>query len=220
MDVEMVFNELSVLTAQDVHTARQWMSAFIATAALATGKFGVKQVLRLEKEEFFNMLLAPDYPLSKWCNDKQSDLREKVFFKRLLFKSPALSGFEETEIEDQYLLSEFSHNGNFASGLGIAYLLDALALSLDSDPQWNKSRIHLRTTEKSVTAHHASRPCHIRENADWIRERREKDDPWLKHGLPRSGKYPLSSAQTLLLREDGRFSNGAAFRRQSWLYRS
>ncbi len=190
MEVEMVFNELSALTAQDVHTARQRMSVFMATATLATGKFGVKRVLRLEREEFFNMLLAPDYPLSKWRNDRKVDPREKVLFKRLLFKSPALSDFEETEIEDQYLLSEFSHDEKFASGLGIAYLLDALALSLNSDPKWDKSRIHLHTAEKTVTTHHAARPCHVSENDGWIREQREKDDPWLKHGLPRYGKFP------------------------------
>lgn len=189
MDVEMVFNELSAQSlSSDIYIARQWMATFIETSVMATG-FGVNRILRIE-EDFLNMPLTSDYPLNKWRNDHQVDKEQKRYFNSLVTKMPPLSDFEETEIEDQYLLSEFSHKGNFASGLGIAYLLDALALSLDSDPQWNKSRIHLQSTEKSVTAHHASRPCHVRENADWIRERQEKDDPWLKHGLPRSGESP------------------------------
>ncbi|HHC24871.1 MAG TPA: hypothetical protein ENK58_05580 [Desulfobacterales bacterium] len=110
----------------------------------------------------------------------------------LLFENPEshLHPKGQTEIEDQYILSEFSHNGKFSSGLGIAYLLDALALSLNSDPKWNESQIHLQTNGNAVTTYHASSPNHVRENADWIREQREKDDPWLKHGLPRNGRCP------------------------------
>jgi len=190
VDIELVFNELSIqLPAKDIHTARQWMSGFIETVALAIGEFGVSSILRMEKEEFFNELIAPDYPLNKWRNDRQVNLREKMFFGRLFFKSPALSGFEDTEIENRYILSEFSYDENAAHGLTIAYLLNALALSFNSDPQWDRSQISLQTPQTAIV-HHASRPAHVRKNADWIREQLEKNDPWLKNGLPRSGESP------------------------------
>ena len=189
MDVEMVFNELSAQSsAPDIYIAREWMSTFIQTTVMAAG-FGVSRILRIE-EDFHNMLLASDYSLNKWRNDRQVDDEQRRYFNSLVTKIPPLSDFEETEIEDQYILSEFSHNGKFSSGLGIAYLLDALALSLNSDPKWNESQIHLQTNGNAVTTYHASSPNHVRENADWIREQREKDDPWLKHGLPRNGRCP------------------------------
>lgn len=186
MDVEMVFNELSEQPlASDVYAARRRMSVFIQTSLMAV-RFGVSRILRIE-EDFLYMPLSPDYPLEKWRNDRQVDDEEKRYFKTLVTKKPPLVDFRDTEIEEQYMLSRFSYNGDFTSGLGIAYLLDALALSLDSDPRWNKSRIELQTDKGRATVHHASCPGHVRENIDWIREQLEKDDPWLKHGLPGDG---------------------------------
>jgi len=184
----MVFNELSAQPASDKYAARKRMSTFIGTTVVATGRFGVKQVLRIEKN-FFSILLAPDYPLNKWLNDSKVNLPERSRFKRLLCKYPPLAGFEDTEIEDRHILSEFSYNGSPASGLGTAYLLGALALSLDSDVQWSRSRLPLRTPETVTVVPHASHPDHVSENADWIKEQLKKEDPWLKNGLPKNGEY-------------------------------
>jgi len=61
MDIEMVFNELSAdKPSENEHIARQWMSQFIKTMVVATRKYGVKTVLRIEKD-FYDLLLARDY---------------------------------------------------------------------------------------------------------------------------------------------------------------
>jgi len=185
----MVFNELSAKAqAADSASARKRMSIFIATTVLATGNFGVKRVLRIEKE-FFDILLAPEYPLNRWLNDNQADREEKRRLSSLVTKYPPLSGFEETEIEYKYMLYKFRYNSQPAHGLGIAYLLDALALSFDSDSQWNESRISIQMPE-TVMVYHACRPEHVRKNESWIKEQLQKNDPYLKYGLPKTGKYP------------------------------
>jgi hypothetical protein len=190
MDVEMVFNELSAESpAQDIPSARKWMSDFIATTALATGEFGVRRVLRIEKD-FFDILLAIDYPLKKWLHDRGVDREQKRRFLRLKTTYPVLAGFEDTEIGDAYLTREFRYQNKFAHGLGLAYLLEALALSLDTDSKWDKSQIELSSQKQTATVYHASRPAHVRANAEWIKKQLEKDNPWLKHGLPRNGKIP------------------------------
>ncbi len=171
MEIEMVFNELSALPqpiTNNIHTARQWMSTFIQTTVSATAKFKVKRVLRFEPE-FFNMLLAPDYSLSIWLNDKQVDREEKRRWTSLQTKYPILVGFEETKTENQYLLSNFSYQGNPVYGLGIAYLLDALALSINSDQQWDTCQLAIQTPQ-TVIVHHASQPNHLQENSNWIEE--------------------------------------------------
>ncbi|OQY59097.1 MAG: hypothetical protein B6245_08455 [Desulfobacteraceae bacterium 4572_88] len=199
MDVEMVFNELSGQPpAANIHDAMKRMSIFIGTTVMATGRFRVKRVLRVEKV-FLSMELAPGYPLSKWRNDKQVDREERRYFNNLKTKYPVLTDFESSELKEQYIPSEYIYNGKTAHGLSIAYLLNALALSLNLDSkwdksQWNSNQLFLQISQKqSVTVHHASHPAHVKANADWIREQLEKDDPWLKHGLPRNGEYPYQS---------------------------
>lgn len=191
MDLEMVFNELSLQTkAQDEYVARQWMSTFIQTIVLATGKFGVKRVLRFEIELFNTSLIdTGNYSINLWLIDRHVNRDEKTFFRSLQTKYPTLVDFEETEIGDRYILSDFSYEGQPAHGLGVAYLLDALALSLNSHLQWNRSQIPLQTPEVVIIPH-GSQPRHIGENTVWIKQRLEKEDPWLRNGLPKYGKYP------------------------------
>ncbi|OQX25970.1 MAG: hypothetical protein BWK80_12910 [Desulfobacteraceae bacterium IS3] len=187
MDVEMVFNELSaVVPAPDIRTARQWMSALIETTVEATVKSYVSRVFRIEKD-FFNILIANDYSLNKWLNDREVDIEQRRRFRSLTTAYPPLTNFEDTDIEDQYITTDFHYKNKRADGLGIAYLLDALALSFQSDSDWNTSQIRL---DGSQIVHHACHSVHVRENADWLRQQREKNDPWLENGLPKNGQHP------------------------------
>lgn len=191
MDLEMVFNELSLQTpAKDIYAARQWMSMLIQTIVLATGQFGVKRVLRIEKEIFHWPLVSePHYSIHLWRNDKQVDREEKQFFRNLLTKYPALIGFEETEIGETYMLFDFRCEGDRVHGLGVAYLLKALALSLNSHLRWDKHEISLQIPDMIIVPH-AGQPKHIRANAEWIKKRLEQGNPWLKNGLPQNGECP------------------------------
>jgi len=86
MDLEMVFNELSAQTpAADIATARQWMSELISTMREAK-RCGLKG-LRIQAD-FHVMVLAENYPLSRWFNDNEVNKDEKRFLKTLATKTP------------------------------------------------------------------------------------------------------------------------------------
>jgi hypothetical protein len=86
MDLEMVFNELSARTlAPDISTARQWMSELISTMREAKG-CGLKG-LRTQTD-FHDMVLAENYPLSRWRNDNEVNREERTFLRTLATKTP------------------------------------------------------------------------------------------------------------------------------------
>lgn len=179
MDLEMVLNELSLRPpASDKYDARQRMDGFIKTIVQATSS-GVKTILRtsstLHAEE-----LAPDYPVARWLNDPQVDRDIQRFFRTLTTKAPFLVDVNDKEVQDAFGLSEFFYEERPAIGLGVAFLLDSLAVSLRSDPCWYESHIRLKISqlddygeiaEDFEDIAHASSGSHITEHLPWIRER-------------------------------------------------
>lgn len=177
MELDMVMNELSVATpARDVPAAREMMSGFIQTL-LAARKKGI-QVLRTNAE-FNSALLAPDYPLSRWRNDAGVDQVERQYFRVLQTKAPYLVG--HPEVEDKNQLYNFLLEESEAHGLGAAFHLEALAVSLRSEERWHFSRIELSVQwlddsaeikTKSITVTHASCADHVTEHDEWVAKRR------------------------------------------------
>jgi hypothetical protein len=107
MDLEMVFNELSSNTpADDIPTARKWMSGFIQVLSQAT-RNGVKRVLRTH-EDLSSIELAPDYPIARWRNDREVNQEERSFFRSLTAKAPLWSDLSEA-IKRDFVLSEVCH---------------------------------------------------------------------------------------------------------------
>lgn len=180
MDLEMVLNELSLLTpAADVSTARQWMSDFITTVRTATTQ-GVNRVIRTQSD-FQSTILASDYPVARWRNDQAVDREARLFFKALITKAPFLTDVSDSQkIAETVDLSEFKHQGVQASGLGIAYLMDTLALSLISENRWDCNRLQMEVRrlgedgeiiDKTVEIIHASRSKHVQEHTAWLKHR-------------------------------------------------
>ncbi len=184
MDLEMVLNELSLRSpATDVHVARQRMSDLLQTVAVAT-KYGVKRIIRthhnLDSEE-----LAPGYPVARWRNDSTVDRDLRRFFTTLVTKSPFLEDVTEPAIHHNVGISDFFHGEDRAPGLGIAYWLEALAISLRSEPQWYDSHLQIRIvqindneelTDTIAKIPHASSSNHVQEHLHWINERLRKGD--------------------------------------------
>jgi hypothetical protein len=179
MDLEMVLNELSLHSlAQDMYSARQRMSNLLHMIRIAS-KSGVSRVLRTH-ENFYAERLALGYSIANWRNDSSVDREERRYFNSLTTKAPYWRDLRESEVESDFYLSEFHHNGVLAHGLGFAYLIEALAVSLCSEPQWEASHldleaIHLRDDEniftEQVTVVHASAVEHIQEHTAWINNR-------------------------------------------------
>ena len=174
MDLEMVFNELSIDTpATNIWEAQQWMAGFIDTIISASAA-GINRVLRTHID-INNTLLAPEYPLSRWRNDANVDLEVRRYFRSLVSRYPPLDDLPE--ISNDMLSQDFFHQGRQAYGLGIAYLLENLSISLPSARSWNVHEIEVKSewlnesselTSQNVLIAHASNPSHIALLAGWI----------------------------------------------------
>ncbi len=179
MDLEMVFNELSLRSlAKDIPTAREWLLGLINTMRSATAK-GVNRVLRVHSD-FHAAVLAPDYLLARWRNDDEVDRDTRRYFNSLITKAPFLTDIQNPQVENNALLSEFIYNGHQANGLGVASLLEALALSLRSEKLWEQSHLELQVNRleddgglstKSEIVVHASSTAHVLEHDQWIKDR-------------------------------------------------
>lgn len=172
MDLEMVLNELSLHPlARDVYAARQRMEAFVQTMNVATRQ-GVKGMLRTSTD-FNAEELAPDYPVVRWVNDRTVEPDLRNFYLKLATNAP----FFDSSIQESFYLSDFFWGEEQAIGLGVAFLLDALAVSFRSDSCWFESHLQLKInqiddneelTETFEDIPHASHYSHIREHLAWI----------------------------------------------------
>jgi hypothetical protein len=180
MALEMVLNELSLQLADSVLTARQWMSELIQTVISATSQ-RISRVIRT-KTDVFDMILADGYPLRRWLNDREVDLEERRYIGLLTTKTPFWN--ELPELYDRVLEHEFHYENRQALGLGVAYLLESLAVSLPSEGCWNATLLPLNARwiigngdieEGTVCVTHASQPVHMNEHREWIQDRLRSD---------------------------------------------
>ena len=225
MDLEMVFNELSLQpTASSVEQARQWMTQFISLVITAT-KQGVSRVLRTDSD-FQIAKLAPDYSLVNWRNDNEVRREERQFFRSLTAKAPFLVDMPQTR--QTALASEFFHqageNLHPALGLGYTYLLEAIAVSLPSAEWWLHPGIQIEHRwieadeniySEQVEVKHCCHPDHVAAHRDWITERlqtgvRDGVDLWSRRDSLFSALSFCESVATAIQE----FSRGSAMLRQ------
>jgi hypothetical protein len=188
MALEMVLNELSLESVTSVYTARQWMLEFIQTIQAATS-YKVSRVIRTQSR-VFDIPLATDYPLCRWLNDPEVDREAQRYIRALTTKAPLWDGLPE--LFDRVLEHEFHYENQQALGLGVAYLLESLAISLPSEGCWNATLLPLNASwitgdgdieEETVCVVHASQPVHMNEHREWIQDRlrsnvRDGNDLW------------------------------------------
>lgn len=183
MDFDLILNELSLRNpALNEQVAQQRMSELIKTIQAVKAQ-GVKVSLRT-KENFHTTILAPNYPLRRWLND--ADQVERLFIKTLATKarfSTDIANSEIQDIETNTSLSEFRHQGEMAIGLGIAYVLNTIAISLLSQECWDCNRVKLEfqcldedgeIINEIVEIIHASRSSHVQEHASLIQQNQER----------------------------------------------
>lgn len=177
MDIDLVLNELSLRTPADsIFVARNRMSALLRTIVSAT-KAGASRTLRTHRE-LNDELLATDYPVSRWRNDREVDREEQRLFRSLSSKAPFLVDLPDKEKETFGI--ECSCDGETANGFGVAWLLELYPLSLLSSPRWDSSQVDLVVAEfdadgevvqEIVSLAHASRPEHISLHRSWFDNR-------------------------------------------------
>ncbi len=180
MALDIVLNELSLETpAPDQLVARQWISNLIQTVRAINAQTKNQSIFR-SQYDFYSTLLASDYSLRQWLNDNQVDREERRFIKSLATKAPfsedILEPVEVLSIENNIASCEFRYKGKLAIGLGIAYLLDTISVSVNSSSCWDCSYLNLEVIsidedDEKITIVHASRKEHLQDHIDWIKNR-------------------------------------------------
>jgi len=155
MELGMIFNELSIESpAPDKKTACQWMTSLLDTIRVAVRR-GVKRELRTDIE-LNSAFLAENYPLARWRNDKQVDMEQRRYFRTLVTRYPPIDDLPE--IKEKTYFIDFKYYSKKAKGLGIAYLLDGLAISFQSASQWNINQLPLSSDTLDESGEIGSRP--------------------------------------------------------------
>ncbi len=178
MEMELILNELSLQEVENAHVARKLMRDFISTIRAAT-KQGMKRTLRTH-DDVYGISLAPDYPIRKWLNDNEADREERRLFRSLATKAPFLIDITDDSITDRHGRTQFSFQDRDAIGLGIAYLLGTLAISLHTESHWENEQIEISVQELnqeitideySVNIFHACSVEHVQIHVPWIKKR-------------------------------------------------
>lgn len=174
--LELILNELSLKNyAPNLLKARELMSNLIETIKAVKGVGGTQVTLR-SQYDFLDTILADNYPLRQWLNDRNVDKIERLFIKNLVRKSPFSAEVAHPEIqaiEDNIGDIEFRYRGQSAIGLGVAYLLNTLSISLLSDQPWDTPYIEIEMTrlddeDEVARVRHISAKNHVTEHSEWI----------------------------------------------------
>ena len=182
MSVELVLNDLSYQPlAENPMLAQQRMLGFAQTLQTAT-KAGAKRILRTH-DDLNGIELAEAYTFRSWLFDhdvKRKYREEQSFVQRLISKAPFLTDHENAlSAEDELGRSEFSHAGRSAKGLGVAAVIEAIAISFASDAVWDYHTLQLERSyitdddviETSVVSvPHISQPNHVQPHQQWIEQ--------------------------------------------------
>ncbi|MDR2773627.1 MAG: hypothetical protein LBC19_02585 [Tannerella sp.] len=149
--MEMMFNELSVMSAADKYTAQNKLALFAKTANRAR-KEGFRHIR--SHYDTNQIRLAEDYTLFDWLNDKSvpKDYRDYMYGMIVL---PFIKE-DDMEIEEHYVAANYYFEDKDANiskteclGLAAAYLYETLSISLSTSPMWEQYKLPVIIEEKA-----------------------------------------------------------------------
>lgn len=178
MPRELVMNELSLAPACDSKAkAMAWMARFLTLLDAIkihsrTTRLSLRTSISIDEWQ-----LGPDYSIQQWRYDRSVDIELRRKFLAVDCNWPAIIEHAEPELMTRQLGSEYLFNGQEAVGLGLAWLLDGLAISFDQPP-WGEATVPLteRTLgpeatieQQPVVVRHASQAGHADTHKAWLR---------------------------------------------------
>ena len=210
MTVSLVFNDLSLRhPAADRHTAREWMSDFAETLKAAVAHRVT--VLRM-RDNFGDLPLSPDYPMAAWFDDNSVSRDERDFVLNYATQYSLIRPYDgdlrgDDEFQSDRSLFEGRFRGEIAEGLGFAYLLKGLSLSILSEQCWDTDWLNLDCfeweperrdfVEKSETLRHVARSHHVTDtHVSWI-EKRIRVDVRTGARFDSAGRFSFSQSGVL-----------------------
>ena len=177
MSLDLVLNDLSFVPCASRQQAQERMSELMQTITYL-GAMGVKGSMRYSPV-LFNQSLSSDYSVTDWINDSQVDRDTRRKFLTTATKSPFLA--DEPLAEAKNLGYEFTFGGEQCDAFGAAYLLDAPAISLNTNACWQTEALKIQISqlvehsedivEFESAIVHAATPTHALAHQNWIRQR-------------------------------------------------
>jgi hypothetical protein len=178
MTVPLTLNELSLESeAPDAGVARARMAALIELL-LSLARLGVREPLRTSWP-LDGLMLAPDYPVSQWLNDRAVDREARGYWRSLISRAPRLRREDLHALDEEGW--ECRHEGRLALGLGAAYRLNGLAVSLASADGWATPWVPVTIT-RLLDDGNLDDTTHRVEHAS-TNEHLVVHQPWLQHSL-------------------------------------
>ena len=214
MAMKVVLNNLSLLCpVRDRGIARKLMTELISVISTAQ-IFGAEKTLRTQ-DNLYDLILSPGYPIASWLSDPQVEREERLFLtSKLDIKMPLLLHIMDGKIREKESLADFKFENEPSYALGIAHLLNALAVSFHSDRKWDSKTLEIEVTQLqnqdklgSITTEiilntsmetlvHASQRKHVLEHKEVI-QYRLRAEPWHPHEqllacyITATGKNPI-----------------------------
>ncbi|WP_324786643.1 hypothetical protein [Streptomyces sp. H51] len=173
----LFLNEKSCETEADPDRVNQAMTKMVEAVLAIAKEDRQGTALVTHATSLMALQLAQGHPIGKWmATPGIEELR--VLLKRLEDRSPYDAVFPDGET---YSDIAFHHDGEPVRGLGYAYLLGGIGVSLPLEPRWNADRItlvqeQLMDDEESgsvlteVEVRHAAGTDHVAPHLRWIRE--------------------------------------------------
>lgn len=194
--MDYILNELSLNQVDTKYEARSLLENFVKTCIKAKNDLFL-DTLRIDESvgSLFHILVTKDYPISKWVKDIEVDYDLRQKFYQIVSQSPLLKKEEKNEL-DIFSLSVFKHDGIEAEGLGVAYLLETLAVSLIDIGVWNNnilsiSHDYFDEDENIISENrnvvHSSKDQHVATHIEYFNDLRSSllskcSDIWLNKG--------------------------------------
>ncbi len=143
--MQMVVNELSAkFPSSSAADARDVMESFVNTY------FRVKEIIHndmiLLDRDYESFLLAPNYRIEQWRNDRTVDMEIKRRFRSMLNRSAGYNSEEFRLEHEEMLCAEFQLGGSpledkLSIGCQLAYEMDGVAVSFLTDDYWERPMI-------------------------------------------------------------------------------
>ncbi|MEO3778169.1 hypothetical protein ABGB16_15245 [Micromonospora sp. B11E3] len=135
-------------------------------------------VALVTERRFFDLDLGDDYSVREWAGDGRN--RDSLRYLQGMRQRAPFRDVAPTELRDG---TEYFHEDRAAEGLGTAYQVGGLAVSLPLGQMWEETLLRLierglaeddagsvALTETEVEVRHASRPEHVDEHQRWLCE--------------------------------------------------
>lgn len=141
--MDLVVNELAFEHLCDSEfEAEKRMATFIATIRSLTA-LGFARQLWVTRE-FLAIELLNDYPITRWLNNTTIPVAERMFVKTILSKGPFLEDTIEEHVLKRKGVFDFEHERKSAKGLGLAWLVDGPAVSVEHAPPFEKDPVTIQ----------------------------------------------------------------------------